>query len=178
MRYSPRQLSVGAIVALLLSLAVGLSHAGVLFRRAAFEVVRASATIAASAPTVTCTQPPPLKPCINFWVNASKLYPFLEQDSVLNMAQQAQPFQFALPARLPVTRGNSGNYLSTITIDSATVMSSGGNDNAIGIFVSQVVCQYKGTGVQNPQLPEEITAAQNYAFQSCSPSNLGLQAGT
>ena len=113
--------------------------------------------------TVPCTQPEVVPRCIHFWVSAYKLYPFRVQDSVLNMTAQEQPFIFALPTELPVTSGNSGDYLATITVDAATVVTSSGNALAVGRTI--------------PQFPDEIAAAQSYAFEKCLPEDLGLVKG-
>ena len=116
-----------------------------------------------------------LPACYNVLISAFKLYPFLSRDNIVNITAFDRPFRFAIPSSLPVVKGNSGNYLTTVTIEDATIQSSG-DPSMVGSFVPALMCSYKGTGIANPQLPDEIQAAQSYDFVSCSP-DMGLQAG-
>lgn len=112
--------------------------------------------------------------CYSFLLNSYRRYPYRTIEASLNISSLERPFQFELPALLPVIVGNSGQALSTITLGGQitvvqSVSSQGGTS-------SQLTCQYKGSGlVPNPQLPNEIASAKSYRFLSCSP--LPLQAG-
>ena len=67
----------------------------------------------------------------------------------------AEPLHFALPASLPVTRGNSGNHAAYLRF----------GPSATGPLVT---CTYRGIGSgPAPTTPAEIAAANRYDFASC-----------
>jgi hypothetical protein len=113
--------------------------------------------------------------CNDFYVSAYKVYPFRSIENVINITSLDRPFLFAIPQTLPVFVGNSGNYLSTIVFSPATVLADG---QATPGDPQEITCQYQGTGIENPQLPSEILAAQSYDFSQCTPSTLNLHPGS